>query len=51
MVVVDLDLSLLPLCTGRRWIRARRPDLYGSLTVPLGHELPPQEARFSEEPT
>ena len=51
LVVADLDLSLLPLCTGRRWIRARRPELYGSLTVPLGHELSPQEARFSEEPT
>ncbi len=51
LVVADLDLDLLPLCTGRRWIRARRPELYGSLTVPLGHEMSPQEARFSEEPT
>jgi predicted amidohydrolase len=51
LVVADLDLGLLPLCTGRRWIRARRPALYGPLTVPLGHELPAQEARFSEEPT
>jgi hypothetical protein len=50
-VVADLDLTLLPLSTGRRWIRGRRPELYGSLSVPLGHELPPQEARFSEEPT
>ena len=51
LVIADLDLSLLPLCTGRRWIRARRPELYGSLTVPLGHELSPQEARFSDKPT
>ena len=51
LVVADLDLSLLPLCTGRRWIRARRPEIYGSLAVPLGHEMSPQEARFSEEPT
>jgi predicted amidohydrolase len=51
LVVADLDLTLLPLSTGRRWIRGRRPELYGSLSVPLGHELPPQEARFSEEPT
>ena len=50
LVVADLDLSLLPLSTGRRWIRARRPELYGSLTVPLGHELGPREARFSEDP-
>lgn len=51
LVIADLDLTLLPLCTGRRWIRARRPELYGSLAVPLGHELPPREARFSPEPT
>ncbi|WP_210530399.1 nitrilase family protein [Rubellimicrobium arenae] len=51
LVVADLDLGLLPLCTGRRWIRGRRPELYASLTVPLGHELSPREARFSEEPT
>ena len=51
LVVADLDLGLLPLCTGRRWIRGRRPELYGSLTVPLGHEMSPQEARFSEAPT
>lgn len=51
LVVADLDLSLLPLCTGRRWIRARRPELYGPLTIPLGHEMSPREARFSDEPT
>lgn len=51
LVVADLDLELLPLCTGRRWIRARRPELYGSLAVPLGHELPAREARFSPDPT
>ena len=51
LVVADLDLGLLPLSTGRRWMRARRPELYGSLSVPLGNEMSPQEARFSEEPT
>jgi predicted amidohydrolase len=51
LVVADLDLSLLPLSTGRRWIRGRRPELYSSLTVPLGHEMSPQEARFSAKPT
>lgn len=50
MVVADLDLELLPKATGRRWIRGRRPELYGVLTEPLGHELSPQEARFSDEP-
>lgn len=50
MVVADLDLTLLPKATGRRWIRGRRPELYGVLTEPLGHELSPQAARFSDEP-
>jgi len=50
MVVADLDLDLLPLATGRRWIRGRRPELYGILTQPLGHELDPRAARFSHDP-
>lgn len=50
LIVADLDLDLLPLSTGRRWIRGRRPDLYGSLIEPLGHELSPLEARFSTQP-
>jgi predicted amidohydrolase len=50
MVVADLDLDLLPLSTGRRWIRGRRPELYGLLTQSQGHELSPLEARFSTEP-
>ena len=51
LVVADLELGLLPLSTGRRWIRGRRPELYRSLAVPLGHEMSPQEARFSDKPT
>jgi hypothetical protein len=39
------------VCTERRWLRGRRPELYRSLTVPTGHELNPIGARFSEEPT
>lgn len=50
IVTADLDLDLLPLSTGRRWIRGRRPELYGLLTEPLGHELDPIEARFSKAP-
>ena len=50
MVVADLDLSLLPLATGRRWIRGRKPELYGLLTERQGHELDPRAARFSTEP-
>ncbi|WP_239014537.1 nitrilase family protein [Archangium violaceum] len=51
MVVADLDLGLLPLCTGRRWIRGRRPELYGTLVEHRGDELDPRQARFSPEPT
>ncbi len=36
MVLADLDSSLRDRCTGVRWIRARRPDLYGALSRPHG---------------
>jgi predicted amidohydrolase len=50
MVVADLDLDLLPLSSGRRWLRARRPELYGVLTQPRSYTVSPLEARFSEVP-
>ncbi len=50
LVTAELDLDLLPLSTGRRWIRGRRPELYASLVRPLGHELSPYDARFSTDP-
>lgn len=50
MVTAELDLSLLDRCTGRRWIRGRRPELYHPLTISTGQELRPIEARFSDEP-
>lgn len=31
MVTGILDLSLLDKCSGRKWIKARRPELYGAL--------------------
>ena len=51
LVIADLDLDLLPLCTGRRWIRGRRPELYGLLSRRMGYELDAREARFSTTPT
>lgn len=48
MVVADLDASLLDMCTGQRWLRGRRPELYEPLTVRTGRELDPRSARFSE---
>jgi len=48
MVVADLDASLLPQSSGRRWLRARRPELYDSLTRPTGHEQSTRRVRFGE---
>jgi predicted amidohydrolase len=46
MVVADLDASLLPTSSGRRWLRARRPELYGSLTQRTGQEQETRQVRF-----
>jgi predicted amidohydrolase len=46
MVIADLDASLLDQCTGRRWIRTRRPELYGPLTVHTGVEQDTRSVRF-----
>ncbi len=48
MVVADLDASLLEHSTGSRWIRTRRPELYGPLTVPTGKEVDTRSVRFDE---
>lgn len=39
MAIADLDASQQPTASGRRWLRARRPELYGPLCVPTGQEL------------
>jgi predicted amidohydrolase len=49
MVVTDLDGGLLEKCTGRRWMRVRRPELYGPLTVPTGMERETRAVRFGKE--
>lgn len=46
VVVADLDLELVPTSTGRRWLRGRRPELYGVLTEARGDELSIREVRF-----
>jgi len=48
MVVADLDASLLEQATGRLWIRARRPELYGPLTVRTGQERDTRQIKFEE---
>jgi predicted amidohydrolase len=49
MVVADLQASLLHMCTGQRWIRSRRPDLYQSLAIPTGREEDTRKVRFERK--
>lgn len=46
MVVADLAPKLLVQCTGRRWIKTRRPELYELLTKPTGFEEETRKVRF-----
>ncbi|MGC9461980.1 nitrilase family protein [Vibrio genomosp. F10] len=48
MVIADLNAKDLNMCTGKRWIRGRRPNLYAPLTME-GNELTPYQARFSTQ--
>jgi predicted amidohydrolase len=50
IVVADLDLGLVPLSTGRRWLAGRRPELYDILTRRFGNERDPHTARFTAGP-
>ncbi|BBV75233.1 hydrolase [Raoultella planticola] len=49
LVCATLDLSLLAMSTGRRWIHGRRPDLYAILSQNQGYERDARSARFSTE--
>jgi predicted amidohydrolase len=49
MVIADLDPSLLRENTGQRWIRTRRPELYGPLAVRTGLEQDTRAVRFDEK--
>jgi len=46
MVIADLDASVLPTSSGRRWMRARRPELYELLTQRTGQEQETMRVRF-----
>jgi predicted amidohydrolase len=48
MVIADLDAAVLPTSSGRRWLRARRPELYESLTRRTGQEQETRRVRFGE---
>jgi predicted amidohydrolase len=49
MVVAELDASLLAASTGRMWIAARRPELYGPLTARTGRERDTRALKFEVE--
>ncbi|MFP6887756.1 MAG: nitrilase family protein [Opitutales bacterium] len=51
MVVADLDPAIRKMCTGVRWIRSRRPELYGELAESTGQERDTRHVRFSREDT
>lgn len=46
LVIADLDASVLPTSSGRRWLQARRPELYEPLTIPTGEERDTRSVRF-----
>ncbi len=48
IVVADLDAALLPTSSGRRWLRARRPELYTSLAERTGNETDTRAVRFGD---
>lgn len=49
MVTAELDPSLFVQCTGRRWMRSRRPDMYAPLREPSGTEEDTRKVRFDQE--
>ncbi|HWS87973.1 MAG TPA: nitrilase family protein [Pyrinomonadaceae bacterium] len=49
MVVAELDAEVIPTSSGRRWLAARRPELYGPLTVRTGRERDTRSVRFGLE--
>lgn len=50
VVTANLDMSLIPLSTGRRWLLGRRPELYGILAQRSGLERDARAARHSDTP-
>ena len=49
MVIADLDPALRENTSGQRWIKSRRPELYGPLTVRTGQEQDTRNVRFFYE--
>ncbi len=49
LVTAELDAGLLAESTGRMWMAARRPELYGPLTRPTGRERSTRVIKFGVE--
>ena len=49
MVMADLKAETRRMCTGSRWIRSRRPELYGDIAESTGKEQDIRTVRFSKE--
>lgn len=48
VVVAKLDPSIQASSTGRRWLKSRRPELYGPLTTRTGIEQDTRAVRFNK---
>ncbi len=48
VVVADLDAGLMDRVTGGRWIRTRRPDLYGDITAPSDEIVDTRNSRMGK---
>jgi predicted amidohydrolase len=48
LVIADLERFLVASSTGRKWIKARRPELYAGLAVRTGNERTARELKFEE---
>jgi len=49
MVLADLKAETRRMCTGARWVRSRRPELYSEIAKPTGREQDIRTVRFSTE--
>lgn len=49
MVVADLDPQVREMCTGQRWLKTRRPELFAPLTVKTGIEEDTRTVRFRRQ--
>jgi predicted amidohydrolase len=47
MVISELDEQVISFCTGQRWLKSRRPELYKPLTEFTGRETDTRAVRFS----